>query len=511
VTTRLSQLLWLILALLCGSAFAQDPIRWAPDLATARQTAAQYKVPLLIHFYGDNCLPCKTLEHRVLSQQEVVGSLNRFFICVKINATSDAASKKAAQDFGVHSWPTDVFVSPDGKTLFQGVCPQDPRAYVAILENVKVMNRDRNIMLAARVPQQPANTVTQQVNNVGKDAYTAGLPAPGNNLASTSTSPTFYTADASARGAQQLPNSAGPNMAVQNGPLLPGGQPGPITGSTPAAHQQLAPNGLAQHPTPPTTPAMAGQLPIQQPPVAQLPSGQSALQNSFSTVQNQPPASANRAATSHGSSSLLSANTSTHSQVVPNPHFNQPQPNLGAAQGAGASASVANAAAMGFQAQNVSFYPRSSQASESLGQNLNMDAQQVTSIAAPAGAPLEEPPAIDGYCPVALKSSRGWVAGDPRLAVRHRGRVYWLSDQAAMAEFLRTPDSCSPKFSGYDPMLFLKEGRLVEGSVQYGLLEELSGTFMFFSSAELKREYEQQFEKNTRAINFIVQQAYSAN
>jgi hypothetical protein len=43
--------------------------------------------------------------------------------------------------------------------------------------------------------------------------------------------------------------------------------------------------------------------------------------------------------------------------------------------------------------------------------------------------------------------------------------------------------------------------------VQWGLLEEVSGTFLFFSSEQLKQEYEQNFDDNTRALSIIMQQA----
>ena len=80
-----------------------------------------------------------------------------------------------------------------------------------------------------------------------------------------------------------------------------------------------------------------------------------------------------------------------------------------------------------------------------------------------------------------------------------------------MGEFLKSPDACSPTFSGYDPMLFLKEGKLVNGDVQHGLLDKDNHSFMFFSSAEMKQEFERDFANNVRAINFIIQQAYGTN
>ncbi|MEZ6080791.1 MAG: hypothetical protein R3C56_35495 [Pirellulaceae bacterium] len=64
-------------------------IHWAPDIAAARKNIDRYKVPVLIHFYGDNCLPTKLLEQNVLNRTEVVDTLNKYFICVKVNASQE--------------------------------------------------------------------------------------------------------------------------------------------------------------------------------------------------------------------------------------------------------------------------------------------------------------------------------------------------------------------------------------------------------------------------------------
>lgn len=524
MTSRLAPILWLALALACGTAFAQESIRWAPDINSARRASAEFKVPLLIHFYGDGCLPCKTLEQRVLSQPEIISTLNKFFICVKVNATQD---RQLAAEFQVHSWPTDVFVSPDGKTLYQGVCQQEVRAYSSVLENMKVMNRDRNVMLAASQPIQPQTGIAQQVAPPSNHNFTPGLPPPGTNLASSSATPNFYgnqNSGTAAGGQQQLPPSMPPNQFVQSGPLIASTQPAAIGGSTPGRQQQL------QAPAPPSFMAT---------PHGELPPAVAAQGRLASPVDER-----------------LVANRNT---TLPNPTAtHQMAPSLGVPQtGAGASGTTtadprpraAEASALAGQAMDNPYYqstfasdakaaPRVSELPNSGATNATISAQQVafrprntgTSNETPAGQerlasqPGFEPlggvlppstsgetnalkPAIEGYCPVALRNAGGWIQGDPQFAVRHRGRVYWLSSEGARQDFLKDPDNQSPVLSGYDPMLFLKEGRLVEGTVQWGLLEEVSGTFLFFSSEQHKLEYERNFDNNTRALSIIMQQA----
>ncbi len=244
----------LALALACGNAMAQE-IRWAPDIATARRAALEYKVPLLIHFYGDNCLPCKLLEQNVLTRQEVVETLNKYFICVRINGSQD---RQLAAEYGVHSWPTDVFLGPDGKPLDQGVCKQSPGEYLSVLHNMAVLNRDRNVLLAsqqaesakqvtsqvanyAQQAQPVVNNAQQAMNNLQTQANSVAgaLPAAGIAPAGNPNGPNFYAQSAHA-GFQQLPNSLMPNAAVTGGPMLSQNQPQAITTAVSAAGSQIA-------------------------------------------------------------------------------------------------------------------------------------------------------------------------------------------------------------------------------------------------------------------------------
>ena len=117
---------------------------------------------------------------------------------------------------------------------------------------------------------------------------------------------------------------------------------------------------------------------------------------------------------------------------------------------------------------------------------------------------LPASPALEGYCPVALKNDGKWVEGKQTFTVKHRGKYYWLSSQAAVDQFLKDPDACSPVLAGYDPMLFLKEGKLIDGQVQYGLHDPASGAIMLFTSEASKAAYRQDFERNARALETIL-------
>jgi thiol-disulfide isomerase/thioredoxin len=510
VTNRIGYALWIAIALACGSALAGE-IRWAPDIATARQAAMEYKVPMLIHFYGDNCVPCQVLEKNVYSKPEVIETLNKFFICVRVNASRE---RQTAAEYGVHSWPTDVFVSPDGKTLYQGVCSPNLADYLGTLQNVAVTNRDRNVSLAAQ-QTQAANQVTSQATLYPQAAraanptasFAAPLPAAGIAPVGNAMGPNHYPQSAGDAGLQALPNSLSPNATVTSGPMLVQDQPHAITTAVQSGGNQIAPasNRHSTHNEQAHLPPMDVVAQISPATKPQTTSQQLA---GYSVMPNLPtpttPAQASGSAWTPTQAGLNS-----NARMIANPHFAatqtaSPTSNSGAVQDAPA---LGVAIATNEQSQpddqqdrlkanQVSFQPRSKPVIE----NSNP-------IAASTGASSPVEPAIDGYCPVTLKKQGAWVKGDERWSVRHRGRIYWLSSRQAMTEFLVNPDASSPVLSGYDPLTFLNEGKLVEGSIQYGLHEQVSGAILLFHSAASKQAYEKNFDRNTQALNALLENA----
>jgi YHS domain-containing protein len=95
--------------------------------------------------------------------------------------------------------------------------------------------------------------------------------------------------------------------------------------------------------------------------------------------------------------------------------------------------------------------------------------------------------ALEGYCPVTLADEKRWQMGSPELAVRHRNRVYHLSSPSAKEKFLATPDRFAPICSGMDIVIYLEEGRLVEGKRDLGC--RYQDRVYLFSSQESKQKF----------------------
>lgn len=605
----------LLLALVGSHAVGQEEIRWAPDIDSAKRASAQFKVPLLVHFYGDNCLPCRTLEERVYTKPELIQTLNKYFICVKINATQ---SPNVASEYGVHSWPSDVFLSPDGEALFQGVCQQDLTGYLSTLQSVAVRNRDRNLMVAAQQQTQAANqqvagtanlnshsmfaagtngatanavqnaaqqiqsnlnTSAQQTSQATMDQLATArqmLAAQANTLqgnaqnaaANAQESVAQQTARASAQLHESVqstvhglaakadafhPRNQSTEMAmpplpdVTTGPLAMGSQPKSITAAISEQATQVVGNAT------PVSNNVNGQLPPPasvgqtRGPISPTAGRGTAPMQSFAAMPTM-----NTNVTGKPSAvvpTFKTASTSVSvqdSQRVSNPFYNESNAN-GAAMGgdvqnslmqsttdlaeatqlespsdtaspsAGTRAVPAKLASTQLKPSQLDLTSSTSDANagkiqpEDIQVEEKPAAKSVVDVMAEtvdsAVSQSKSAPALEGYCPVALSSESQWVEGDPKFAVKHRGKVYWMSSQSAMDTFLAKPDASAPILSGYDPLILLEEGRLVEGSIQYGLHEQVSGTYLLFTSAEGKQKYWNDFDRYSKALKALLLKA----
>lgn len=508
----------LSLALCSSHLVAEELISWHEDVAAARQLSQQYKVPILIHFYGDQCMPCKTLEKNVFTRPEVASTIQRYFVPVRINATQD---RRTAAEYGVHSWPTDVFVSPDGKTLTQGVCNQNPTAYLQNLQSVAIMNRDRNVMLTANTPADPS---TSGASPYGRTANASlQQAAPGREQAPSpysnpSSGAAPYAPRAVASGLTADAQSALPSPTWQGQSAL--GQA--INGQVGAGPLPYG-NAMTVHPS---APAMTqDHKDANVPPTVQWQTAGSSLHNNSAFAQSQPAASNAHLAgiAPHDprktalSPALASAPTMPPTSPVPGPGVltfagttNGMQPSGRPVMGPVSGATVENPHFTSQQTANqhsasqhsaTSIAPESNQFAESSAATGLPSAASAPRIPAQLASttgtygrsivpiesrPTVSVPALSGYCPVALFANSQWIEGSPEMAIRHRGRVYFLSSEEAARKFLDSPDSFCPILSGYDPLVFLREGRLVEGSIYAGVLKDPQRLVLFSSEANKK-------------------------
>jgi thioredoxin-related protein len=492
--SRLAQILWLVISMVCGSTFAQSEIRWAPDLATARRGAAQFQVPLLIHFYGDNCLPCKTLEQRVLSQDSVVKTLNKYFICVRVNASQERAT---AAEYQVHSWPTDVFVSPDGHVLHQGVCKQDISGYMEVLQNVAVSNRDRNTMLAAEKAQsadskQVASNTAQGQPKPSSSSLPPAAAQPSNTPYA---APPAIAASTPAAQFQIAPPTRTNMMDSQAGlpPLAahmsskPLGSDGLGTSNN-VSGQMNATTNLPQV----TSPANIAQ--------------KQTARNSTATLVSNPyyPESEAMVCTPDGKCGPASSTSVAATQQVPG---NQQKPMQSSSIHL-VSNSAANAGPQFPPLPNNTTLPAPTfQPKSTADSNLQPSNEPLLGLIETPSPEVTEPAAYNGCCPIALVKTGHKVQGTIANAVRHRGRTYLMESPEAVKEFMKSPDRYSPVLSGYDAMIFLETGKLVDGTLDYALHDPNSGVVILFANADSQNKFKADPARNTKALGYILNAA----
>lgn len=117
-----------------------DPqIAWVGDLNQALQLAKVHNKPLMIHFYGDHCPPCRMLEAKAFRNRDLILAVNDNMIAVKVNADQ---RRDIAQQYEVTRWPTDVYLHADGTLIERGVSNQDPQAYTRTVTRVAQRHHD---------------------------------------------------------------------------------------------------------------------------------------------------------------------------------------------------------------------------------------------------------------------------------------------------------------------------------------------------------------------------------
>nr|MCU0715209.1 thioredoxin family protein [Pirellula sp.] len=114
-------------------------IQWIDDFPTAIRYATSNNLPLMLHFYGDNCPPCRLLEKKAFRDPQLIGKINGQLVAVRINGEKQ---KELRERYQVTRWPTDVYLLPNGEEIYRTVSPQDPSVYGQMVDRVALRHRD---------------------------------------------------------------------------------------------------------------------------------------------------------------------------------------------------------------------------------------------------------------------------------------------------------------------------------------------------------------------------------
>jgi len=444
-------------ALLAAPALAQhEAVHWHNDLESAKVVAKETNRLVLVHFWTPSCGPCMALNQNVFNQPGVASAIETQFVPVKLNADENSAT---ATWYGITRVPTDVIVTPDGQIVGKIISPPTPAAYVA------------------EVTATAGKYVAKSGQAFAKAAAAAPVPSQLNAAyANLQVSPTVPVAAS--------PYQQPPTMAIK--PATPSlAQPNNAFGASPDRLALASPVA----PAVPTSPASS------QPAVAPQLINNPATKASAQPVQPYP--------------SSLSAATAPPASVpsqVKNPYLglNASMPAV-QQQPVAPLLSPAQTTPIGYEksplqpsAPAAAIVPPAMPAAPAAANQAAIPGAAPDPRQLPAGA---APLGFDGYCPVSMRNSWKWVAGDPRFGVVHRGRTYWFAGPEEQKQFWTDPDRYTPALSGMDPVLALDHKQQVPGKREHSL--DYDGLFyMFASEATL-----QQFTANPQRYATGVRQA----
>ena len=155
----------------------QPEILWEDNLDSAIRRSEQTGKPLMVHFYGDNCPPCRMLEKKAFRDESLIQTMNSSVIAVRINAEREL---KTALRFRVNRWPTDVYFYPNGEEIYRNVSNQDPAVFEKIIAKVADKNSQRREASStkATLASYPKTSVTATVPNDTLAALTPATQIP---------------------------------------------------------------------------------------------------------------------------------------------------------------------------------------------------------------------------------------------------------------------------------------------------------------------------------------------
>jgi YHS domain-containing protein/thiol-disulfide isomerase/thioredoxin len=441
-----------ITLLAASSTWGNGPgaIRWEPDFETAMQKGGQQNRLVLIHFWNDGCPPCESVERNVFPDPQVAQAINTHYVAVKVHAGRRA---DLAQKFGIHAWPTDIVLTPNGFKVGQSISPQHPGQYMQMVQQIAARERNRSVNPTggiAQIPPQQAPGVDDRnssfptsSNRAGQVSYQAAdggeFPLNSNRGAPAGNPSVDMTAAYNPGGnalqqpypaqqAQTQPPYA--NSYAANGSVYPPGLSNPPGGMNPA----VAARGPGQATSPPWAPSPSQSATFQRSPlggaVAQNPGAppQGVAPPQFNNTQN-------RFANSAPSSPLL----------------------------ANATPSASNSPPTGAVPPNVA--PPAAQAAPPTSPNLALDGCCVVSLVEQLHLPVEQ---------------QRWRKGDARYGAIHRGQTYLFAGPGEQQRFLANPDYYTPVLSGHDPVAYLEAGQLVSGRREHGFTHD--GKIYLFAS-----------------------------
>jgi len=424
------------------------PVVWENDFEVAAQIAAQQHKLVLLHFSAEWCRPCKSLEKFVFTTPRVQRAMANNCVAVLVDADQQP---EIVKQYGVSSVPFDIAITPTGRVISKRSSPLDASAYAEMVEGFDI------VIASLKKGDNPA--LDQSLAE-----FQDMLAADHNVVKTKSLVPNFPTES------PHQPSVDSMELARKSRVVNPFITPQTNTPSTTSGgDNQFVASQPTHQGTAPAAPVKSAEakatLVIGNPDFHQFNPNQSVA----SPIQPQAKATA------------TVKNVSNHFQTV-----NNSKPEI---KYANASIRIAN-----HETAEGTMLPVAAARVANSHMIQTASAEEIATTA-PAKVPAEteEPQlALHGKCPVALLTEGRWIDGDQQWGCVHRRRIYLFSSEANLKTFQQDPDAYSPLLAGFDPVVFQRDGQLVDGLEQHGVFmgKTPHQRVVLFRDAQTRAEFE---------------------
>jgi YHS domain-containing protein len=132
---------------------------WRTDFDAALREAEEKKLPLMMHFYSDWCVPCKQMEQTIFANASVKEMLTTRFVSVKLK---NDKYQHLVRQYGFNMLPTDMVIDPfNGKVLVLHSGSISMNEYVKLAQQAEARFKAAHPVPVEPDPVNPSETTEE--------------------------------------------------------------------------------------------------------------------------------------------------------------------------------------------------------------------------------------------------------------------------------------------------------------------------------------------------------------
>ena len=498
-----------------------NKIQWETNPYAASLKARAQSKPVMLHFTADWCGPCQNQKRFIFSNPEVVRAIHQNAVPVLVNIDNN---KALAEELNVRSIPHDVFLTPDGEVIARRNSPTESSNFLSMCRSLKyrpnptAAQNDSSIAQLKREMSPMSAPLGQRSDfraSGPNDASPVAVSNEAHQLARRSNyGQLINVPNRGASAKQQRP--ANPKAELQNAIAGLASEVLTSPSSPPKSRFFKIPEKRLENPSAAYDPAtnefhpdranehfdrrafLAKQRPsITVPRHAPAAKPIRITNKDFFGQPNQlNQANQTKQTTSKSipglevSEMFDASNGKLIASDIAGPSIariqkDQTRPSARPTNEAKIVAS-SNARIESFKMGEPKFAQQASMLRD----------EQIQDSASPnnhtASLPVDDDFALHGKCPVSLIQDGKWVEGDTKWGIVHRDRTYLFSSKANYELFKSNPDRFSPLLSGYDPVIFHEQGKLLDGLEENGVFmgKDQQQQIVLFESAQTRAKFQ---------------------